>query len=111
MSRKPRMTLHMLAVIKAFTDQPDRAWFGMDLMRHTGLASGTVYPILARCESAGWLIPEWETGNEPGRPARCFYRINPAARDEIRAAWKKAVGLLRDERDATVQQLRQRRAS
>ena len=43
------------------------------------LASGTLYPILLRLESAGWLASRWESvdPSEAGRPRRRLYRITP----------------------------------
>ncbi|MGA1831640.1 PadR family transcriptional regulator [Rhizobium wenxiniae] len=50
---------------------------GADVSRETGLASGSLYPILIRLEKAGWLSSEWEKGDpaELGRPRKRFYRI------------------------------------
>lgn len=50
---------------------------GADIGRATGMPSGTVYPILARLEDAGWLQSAWESGNPTmlGRPRRRFYHL------------------------------------
>lgn len=45
-----------------------RRLYGQRICTLTGLASGTVHPILRRLEKAGWLESEW---NE----ARRFYRL------------------------------------
>jgi DNA-binding PadR family transcriptional regulator len=52
--------------------------FGMDVIEHTGLPSGTVYPILRRFEREGLVESAWETperafGNR--RPQRRNYRL------------------------------------
>lgn len=48
-------------------------------MRATGLASGTLYVILARLDRAGWLSSEQEDIDPiaTGRPARRLYRLTP----------------------------------
>lgn len=51
------------------------AWsHGYELCRQTGLKSGTLYPLLIRLESQGYLIAEWQAA-EPGRPPRHAYRL------------------------------------
>lgn len=50
--------------------------YGLAIMRHTGLASGTVYPILHRMETAGWVSGKRDVdASEPGRPARRTYEL------------------------------------
>lgn len=66
-----------LMVLKACLDRPGDRQYGYDLMQATGLASGTLYPLLMRFEQEGWLISEWEAV-EPSaekRPRRRLYRI------------------------------------
>lgn len=68
--------------------------YGFDVIDHTGLPSGTVYPALSRLERDGYLRSTWE--NEAaafaaGRPARRNYRVTAAgarALDEARAAYR-----------------------
>lgn len=73
---------------------------GYSLSQETGLASGTLYPILMRLEKLGWLETRWEELTEPGRPPRHLYRLTSDgrawAREELHAAqsskfWKQAV--------------------
>jgi PadR family transcriptional regulator PadR len=57
--------------------------FGMDIIEHTGLPSGTVYPMLRRFERDGLVESEWETpdkafGNR--RPQRRNYRLTREGR-------------------------------
>jgi DNA-binding PadR family transcriptional regulator len=65
------------AVLAAFLGEPSASRFGLEVSRASGLASGTIYPILARFESAGWLESEWETIDPSiaGRPPRRLYRL------------------------------------
>jgi len=73
----PRLTHQSLKVLKLFSDNPQRRWVGIDIMRGLRMASGTLYPILLRFETHGLLTSEWEaeTPEELGRPRRRLYTI------------------------------------
>lgn len=66
-------------------DRSSTNLYGYDLMQLTGLASGTLYPILMRFEKAGWLASSWEKADpkEEGRPRRRFYRITGAGQTAV----------------------------
>ena len=52
--------------------------YGFDIIDHTGLPSGTVYPALSRLERDGYVRSAWEPetrAHREGRPARRYYRI------------------------------------
>ena len=52
--------------------------YGFDIIDHTGLPSGTVYPALSRLERDGYVRSAWEDEQRAyreGRPARRYYRI------------------------------------
>ena len=55
----------------------DKPFYGLDIIRETGLASGSVYPILHRLETEGWLASRWENIDPTveARPARRFYSL------------------------------------
>jgi DNA-binding PadR family transcriptional regulator len=55
--------------------QPERWWYGYDIARHTGLRSGTLYPLLARLAERGYLLARWEQPAHPGRPPRHHYQL------------------------------------
>lgn len=62
---------------------------GFDIIRVTGLPSGTVYPALRRLEEARYLTSGWEdprVAQEAGRPARKYYEVTPAGRDALAEA-------------------------
>lgn len=44
-------------------------------MKETGLASGTLYPLLMRMTDQGLVEAEWHEPAQPGRPARHAYRL------------------------------------
>ncbi|WP_313337430.1 PadR family transcriptional regulator [Sphingobium yanoikuyae] len=54
----------------------DRQWrHGYDLMKATGLLSGTLYPLLMRMTDQGLVDAEWREPTQAGRPARHAYRL------------------------------------
>jgi len=77
--RPVRMSLQTLRVLEAFLENPRGEFAGSDLQKRSGLASGTLYPILLRLESAGWFLSRWENIDpaQAGRPRRRFYRLTP----------------------------------
>lgn len=103
MVERLKLTTTVVRVLTCFIEDVDADRYGMDLMRDSDLASGTLYPILNRLEEAGWLTASWEKV-EPGataRPARRYYRLTPdgaeAARTELAAVHErlsKALGPL-----------------
>jgi PadR family transcriptional regulator, regulatory protein PadR len=73
-----RMTAGVARVLRVFLDDPDTPTYGFDLMQRTLFPSGTIYPILARLERAGWITGEQEAAenaSHEGRPARRMYRL------------------------------------
>jgi DNA-binding PadR family transcriptional regulator len=75
--REPRLSFQTLQVLQVFLERPEHKLAGADIRVITRLASGTLYPILARLEEAGWLDSEWENADasNAGRPRRRYYRI------------------------------------
>jgi DNA-binding PadR family transcriptional regulator len=70
-----RVTLQVLKLLEALVESEARDRYGFELLKVTGLKSGTLYPILARLESAGWLSSGWESAETAGRPRRRYYRL------------------------------------
>jgi len=77
--RDVRMSLQTLKVLDAFLSEPTDELSGADVQKRSGVASGTLYPILLRLESAGWFISRWEAvdPSSVGRPRRRLYRLTP----------------------------------
>jgi PadR family transcriptional regulator len=98
MDGHPRMTLQTMRLVGKMLQDPDASYYGLDLSRVTGLKSGTLYPILARLEKAGWLDSEWEVldPREAGRPARRLYRLNPDMERVARVTLDREAQLLND---------------
>lgn len=84
-----RMTLQTQLVLRALLDEPSKERYGLELSDLVGLPSGTIYPILARLEQAGWLDSAWEdpaAHEAAGRPRRRFYWLTLNGADEARVA-------------------------
>jgi PadR family transcriptional regulator PadR len=75
--KEPRITMQTLKVLGTFLSPRTEKLSGAEIARETKLFSGTLYPILARLEDAGWLTSEWESADprELGRPRRRLYQI------------------------------------
>lgn len=88
----PRMTLHSLLVLKVFANAPLEEHFGLEICRTAGLPGGTIYPILARFERAGWLTSTWEKVDPvaAGRRPRRLYRLTPSGAEKARQALAEA---------------------
>jgi len=91
-----RMSLQTLRVLDAFLENPADELAGADVQKRSGLASGTLYPILLRLESAGWFISRWESidPSSAGRPRRRLYRLTPnglARAGEVFASFGRGV--------------------
>ncbi|MFX1819629.1 MarR family transcriptional regulator [Pseudarthrobacter sp. CC4] len=57
----------------------DSVW-GLHIVKDVGKKPGTVYPILDRLESAGWVQGEWDSSEERKGPRRRYYRLLAEAR-------------------------------
>jgi PadR family transcriptional regulator PadR len=76
----------MATVLKVFLEDPGQPRYGFEIMKRTGMASGSLYPMLARLERAGWLTRGREDidPRAAGRPARTNYIITGAAASAAR---------------------------
>jgi PadR family transcriptional regulator, regulatory protein PadR len=75
------ITPKMAEVLKIFLEDPNQPRYGFELMKLTRIASGSLYPMLARLEGAGWLARGKESidPHVAGRPVRANYIITGAA--------------------------------
>jgi PadR family transcriptional regulator, regulatory protein PadR len=90
------MSLQTLRVLEAFLENPAEPLAGADVQKRSGLASGTLYPILLRLEAAGWFTSRWETVDPAsvGRPRRRLYRLTPGGltrASEVFASFNRGV--------------------
>ncbi len=75
MVRTRRPSKQMLALLAALSTRTQQWRYGYDLMKETGLQSGTLYPLLMRMTDQGLVEAEWHAPERPGRPARHAYRL------------------------------------
>lgn len=86
--RDVRLTQPTLKVLRFLLEKPREGRSGAEMSRATRVGSGTLYPMLARLEAAGWLSSEWEAidPSEAGRPRRRFYKLTAVGQNSARAA-------------------------
>ena len=78
MARTRRPSKQMLALLAALSARTQEWRHGYELMKETGLLSGTLYPLLMRMTEQGLVEAEWREPVQPGRPARHAYRLTAA---------------------------------
>jgi DNA-binding PadR family transcriptional regulator len=90
-TKPPRITGPTLKVLGEFFNRPIDRLSGSEISRSTGLASGTLYPILFRLEEAGWLESEWEevVPVHVKRPRRRLYRMTATGEASARASFRE----------------------
>jgi PadR family transcriptional regulator, regulatory protein PadR len=83
-----RVTQPILAVVRCLMANPTEGLSGAEMAKETLLGSGTLYPVLARLETAGWLKSRWEKvePSEVGRPRRRYYELTGVGRRQASAA-------------------------
>jgi PadR family transcriptional regulator, regulatory protein PadR len=81
-----KVTMTVAKVLRVFLEDPSTPCYGLELMKETGLPSGSLYPVLARLERAGWVTSERERIDPAveGRPPRRYYRLTPEGRSQAR---------------------------
>lgn len=84
-NRKRALSNPARALLAALLDARDRWSHGYELASLTGIKSGTLYPLLIRFESEGYLEAEWQPPLASGRPPRHAYRLTAAGQRLARA--------------------------
>lgn len=78
MARNRQPSKQMRILLDALSARRQHWRHGYDLMKETGLSSGTLYPLLMRMTDQGLVEAEWREPAQPGRPARHAYRLTAA---------------------------------
>jgi PadR family transcriptional regulator PadR len=84
-----RLTPQTIAVAQVLLATPATPRYGLEIARETGLKTGTLHPILARLQQAGWVDSFWEEPAEhedQGRPRRRYYRFTGDGAERARLA-------------------------
>jgi PadR family transcriptional regulator PadR len=93
MIRKRALSSHARTLLEALAAAGPRWSYGYELSSLTAIRSGTLYPLLIRLESQGYLEAEWQPPAAAGRPPRHAYRLTAAgrllARNEAPAAGRE----------------------
>lgn len=88
------MTIPTQRILQALLEDPQAEHYGAQLADQAELASGTVHPILARLEGAGWVSSAWEDVDPRvvRRPPRRYYQLTGegavAAREALARAYR-----------------------
>lgn len=80
---RAQITFSTAAVLHALAQGPR---YGFDLINHTGLPSGTVYPMLRRLQRAGLVTARWEderAAHAAQRPQRRYYTLTTRGRTTL----------------------------
>ena len=85
MARKLNSSRQTQAVLAALLAAASEWHYGYDLSKETGLKSGTLYPILMRLETHGWLEARWEDAPLAGKPPRHLYKLTAQGLQEAPA--------------------------
>jgi len=98
MARTPNRSRQTQTLLTAMLETPLVWRHGYELLKLTGLQSGTLYPTLLRLSGQGLLETRWQDAGEPGKPPRHVYRLTKAglalARGQIAPVTEKATTLL-----------------
>ena len=92
MTRNRQPSRQSLKLLEAMSVQARQWRHGYDLMKETGLLSGTLYPLLMRMAEQGLVEAEWREPSQPGRPARHAYRLTAEGLALASAARRDAYG-------------------
>lgn len=84
--RRRRPSPQTAAVLQALAGRRGQWSYGLEIADATGLASGSLYPILIRLAERGFLESRWLEPEREGRPARHGYRITGAGRVMLQEA-------------------------
>ncbi len=92
LSRVTPATIDVLAVL---SNSAQPSW-GLAVIKQSGRPAGSVYPILERLESAGWVTSKWEEDASRSGPRRRYYELTSdgaaAARSAVAAFRARPVG-------------------
>jgi PadR family transcriptional regulator len=96
MGSEVRITIHMLRVLGVLLDNPSAEYYGLEISKLSGLPTGSIYPILTRLETAGWITSSWEKIDESteGRRRRRYYQLSPQGAQKAETAMQEMKSML-----------------
>ena len=75
MARTPNRSRQTQKLLAAMLKEPLVWRHGYELLKITGLQSGTLYPLLLRLSDQRLLESQWREADKPGKPPRHVYRL------------------------------------
>lgn len=78
-----RITETTIKVLQCLYEGKGQEIWGLEIVKKTGLKTGTVYPILERLENLGWVTSQWEVSSQRKGARRRTYLLTNSAIDEI----------------------------
>jgi PadR family transcriptional regulator PadR len=96
MKQLSRVTGATVAVLAALIEHGEPCW-GLAVIKASERPAGSVYPILERLETAGWVTSSWEDDTSRSGPRRRYYELT----DEGALAARKAIATFRARDAAT----------
>lgn len=92
MARRRNISRQTRSTLWALLNWPEEWQYGYNLMEKTGLASGTLYPMLMRLCDQGYLETKWIASPLAGRPPRHAYRLTASGRQLAHDASREIEG-------------------
>lgn len=84
MTRDRDLSPQAWTLLEFLAEKPNEWGYGYDIVRFSGIKSGTLYPLLKRLEAKGLLEAQWQPPQTPGRPPRHAYRLTKAGLTWVR---------------------------
>ncbi len=92
-----RITAATIDVLSVLSASAEPSW-GLAVIKASGRPAGSVYPILERLETSGWVTSSWEENDERSGPRRRYYELTAegamAARSAIAAFRPRAASVV-----------------
>jgi PadR family transcriptional regulator, regulatory protein PadR len=80
-----RVTAATVDVLRVLVEANDPCW-GLQVIKSSDRPAGSVYPILERLESLGWVRSSWETDDSRSGPRRRYYELTEGGAESAAAA-------------------------
>ena len=69
-----RITAATIDVLSVLSSESGPCW-GLLVIKSSGRPAGSVYPILERLETSGWVTSSWEEDDSRSGPRRRYYEL------------------------------------
>lgn len=86
MKRNRPLSSQAKDLLAILASSPTEWCYGYELMKATGIKSGTLYPVLMRLDERGLLESKWTPPDVEGKPPRHAYRLTDAGLKAAREA-------------------------